>query len=165
MDDPENNPPVPGVPVRQPPSGRLRAARTVRLIVPLLLVPLLLGLAGNGPLSLSSVREADTTVTYERFARRGGPWTLTVETSPPQDGQLQVAISQSFHDSFTVQAITPQPTEVTATAQQVLYRFAVDHTSPSVQVSFEVKGDALWSQRAQLEVGEDRLAFNQFLYP
>lgn len=165
MDESRGNPTVAGVPVRQPSTGRLRAARTVRFVVPLLFIPLLLGLVGNGPLSLSSVSEADTTITYERFARQGGPWTLLITTTPPPDGPLQVAISQSFHDSFTVQAISPQPTEVSATAQQVLYRFAVDHSAPSVQVSFDLKGDALWSQHAQLRVSDHRLTFDQFLYP
>lgn len=167
---PPTDEPLPGVgsEAQLRTKGHLQQARLVLLsVVGLLLLFAAAGGIGSGPLSWASADEGDLRVSYERYARAGGPWALEVEAVPPPSGPLRLEISREFHDAHILQSVTPQPATVQVSPDTVTYAFEAVASADRVAVTFRFTGDAIGRHVARVGVadGGPRIEFSQLVYP
>lgn len=131
----------------------------------------LLGVFGPGPLSLSTAESADRSVVveYYRFARMGGPGTVTVTVGPDlvRDGTVDVWWNAAYLDEMRIEDVAPEPESVTAVGDRVKFGFAAESGGAPLDFTFDLTPDGMWSKRAEIAVADDRaqLTFDQFIYP
>ena len=100
----------------------------------------LLGLTGmGGPLSHGEAgeREGGIHAEYERVVRRGAPATLKIHVRPQSTGNVRLWIAAPYFDRVKVDAITPQPDEVSVEGGRHVYTFGGG--SGEVTITFEVE--------------------------
>ena len=109
---------------------RSRRARTVRrAFMSLVAAVVLLGLAGWLGVRSSTVTAAgggyELTVTYAQIARPGlaAPWSLEVRRPGGFDGPITISTTSSYLDMFDENGFDPEPSTMTATAEQVIWEF------------------------------------------
>lgn len=147
---------------------RYRAfAQVWRVVLPVLIIAVALGIVGTGPLSWAEAQEGDLEVSYERFARRGAPWTLAVSVPAPSDGALHVVINRAFHGTQKLSSVTPQPTSVTVSEDVVTYVFEAGDTTGRLEVDFHFIADSVGWEEAEVGIAGagPRVSFRQFMYP
>lgn len=138
-----------------------------RELLALLILAVGLGIVGSGPLSWSDATEGDLTVEYERFMRRGAPWTMRVDAAAPEDEVLHVVVSRPFHHTQKLTSVTPQPDSVTVSSDVVTYVFGAGTTSGRVTVDFHFTADSIGWESADVGIagGGPRVEFRQLMYP
>lgn len=95
----------------------------------------ILGLFGNGLLSKISNNTGNIKVSFEKFARRNAPTSLTV--SLPTKGELY--FSESLLSDYTVESIQPQPDSTSVTYGFVHYTFSPDSMSENASAVFRLQ--------------------------
>ncbi len=147
-----------------------RTERVAFVVIAALLVAALLGLFGTGPLAWATVaNDAGTlTVEYERFARRGGTsaFTVVVSERSQSDGEFQLLFDRTYLEAFTIEAITPEPTEVGVAEERLRYTFAQAHPGASLTVTFHVTPQSLGRVPASVSLRDQKpLRYWHFFYP
>ena len=93
----------------------------------------LLGLFATGPLSRTTVTNADRTlrVSFEGFTRFGAPTQLVIDVPPGAigGGEARIALSRDYLTAFQVQAVAPEAERVEAAGADLVYVFKVDQGS------------------------------------
>lgn len=147
-----------------------RMERIAFVVVGSLIVAALLGLFGSGPLAWAKVADDAGTlsVEYERFARRGGTsaFTVVVSETRQRDGEFQVLFDREYLEAFTIEAITPQPSDVVVEKERLRYSFTQGAPTGSLTATFHVIPEGLW--RVPASVGlpeEDPIRYWHFFYP
>lgn len=130
----------------------------------------LIGLFGNGPLSSASVEapDGDLSAAYGRFARQEAPSTLTFQVvgSQATNNEIELWVSQDYLESVEVQRISPQPTEVRGGENRMIYVFAIDDPSATLQVTFSLEPQEMGRLSGEVGVaGGPTVTFNQISYP
>ena len=90
----------------------------------LVLVAALAGLTGKGgPLSRTTVSDAQASVTYPRVARWESADDIQIELSPAISGRAEIDIGDEFARIFQVEDIHPQPSRsfATGTGQRLVF--------------------------------------------
>lgn len=137
------------------------------VIIAAIVVLALAGLFGDGPLSDASVssREAGS-IAYERYTRDGARTTLTITPSATalQGNVVRVAIPSAYLQSFSVEEITPEPTQARMSGEDVIYEFTICGAGSSI--SLLLMPEKAGRHGAQIVIGSaEPLAFSQFTYP
>lgn len=103
--------------------------RVAWAVMGLLLLLALLGLFGPGPLSSARVgdRGDPARLEYRRFERLASPTTLRVQVAPgaAREGTVQVALDRRYLEGVRVQRVTPEPDQVEAEGDRLLYGFKI----------------------------------------
>lgn len=138
-----------------------------RAVLAGLVVAVALGLVGTGPISWSDATDGDLTVSYERFLRRGAPWTMQVDVAASPDGTAHIVLGREFHGNHQLTSITPQPDSVSVSPDVVTYVFATGSTGRHVTVDFHFTADALGWGPGEVGVAGagPRVTFRQLMYP
>lgn len=144
-----------------------RVSWAIMLLIVLLA---LIGLFGTGPLSSASVADPDGDLSagYERFVRQDGRSTLTFHVAGNQatGNEIEFWISQDYLDSVDVQSISPQPTEVRAAENRMIFVFAIDDPSTTLQASFRVEPQEMGRLSGEVGVADGpTVTFSQVSYP
>lgn len=110
------------------------------IIFTIILIAAVLGAFGNGPLSASTARTADDTLTvaWERIVRRHGQAeiTLTVDPSAIQEGEVTVWLDPTT--ASQVQQANPEPSEVVTSGDGQSWTFAADPNAGPVSIVFQL---------------------------
>lgn len=134
----------------------------------LIIAGALAGVFGAGPLSLTTARAGDLSLTYERFGRRGGPTALTFDVAPGALGQKELTLwlSAAYLDGVRLEAITPQPERVTLAGDRIEYSFALADAGEPLRVSFDLTSDTLGALSAEAGIsGGPAVELRQFFWP
>ncbi|HKU12839.1 MAG TPA: hypothetical protein VJQ52_00510 [Steroidobacteraceae bacterium] len=125
----------------------------------------LAGLFGNGPLSHTRVAGPQGRIEYQRFVRYGSPSELVITpASGAARGISRVEITAEYLEGFRIESVTPEPTTVRMSGQQLVYEFAAAGAGASI--SFDVDPQRLWRHRALVRIdGGEALEIRQLTYP
>lgn len=147
-----------------------RAQRVGRIAMLAIILAALAGVFGAGPVSSASVRTPDgrLRLEYDRIARHGAPEPLRVHVGPRASGDsvIDLWIDQRYMHGLVVRGISPEPTQVWAGDQRLVYRFHLADPSRAADIVFQVDADKLWSRRGAMGlVNGDSIRFRQFVLP
>jgi hypothetical protein len=126
----------------------------------------LLGVFGSGPVSKTVINQSDKlSLEYERFARYESPTSLKIKVnSPGENNEAHIWISRNYLDDVKIERIVPEPQNVRAEGEWLVYVFKrgapgdlVVKLDFTTQVFGRVSG-VVASQGVQLTI-------NQFIYP
>lgn len=104
------------------------ARRTGMALLAIVVVAALAGLFGDGgPLARKQAGAGAATVDYPRYARYHAPALLEFEvaTASVQGDSFELVLGGAYVSDFSVEQVTPQPREVSATDSGIHYTFAV----------------------------------------
>jgi hypothetical protein len=131
-------------------------------VLALLPVAAVAGLFGGGLFSEVTAGGDGVTVTYERFGRRSVDTQLEV-TLARSKSPVAVAISREFLDGYDVSEVRPQPEDVTAYADRLVFTFAAP-SGASVALTLQPK--RVGSITGAVTVAGSRpVDLRQFVYP
>ena len=145
-----------------------RAERMAWMVIAVLLLAALLGLFGDGVFSHAKAVDASGAleVEYERLARASAPLRLQLRAWAPQAGEVQVWLSRAYLDEMCVEAISPLPEQVEATADQLIYRFRTPSAGTRLNIIFQLTPQhaGRLSGQAGMAAGA-QVNFHSFIYP
>jgi hypothetical protein len=127
----------------------------------------LVGLFGSGPLAHATAgRRGSVWLEYERFARLEGLHRLTVhlDDDAGPEAEREVALTKDYLEAVTIEHIDPEPVHVTATADALVYRFAIARQH-RVAIRFDVRTSRFGSLHGTVRSGNAAVAFRQLVYP
>jgi hypothetical protein len=130
------------------------------LVIAAVIVAALLGLFGGGPLSRAAVEGDGLRVAYERFARL--QQSTRLQLALPKTAPGEVALNRGYLELFRIEQITPEPREVEANGEWLVYRFGGSGTST---VTFHLMPEKFGSVAGAARADGNPLAFHQFIYP
>lgn len=136
------------------------AQRVGWLVIAAIIVAALLGIFGGGPLSRAAVEGDGLRLEYERFARLQQPTRLRLALS--KTAPSEVALKRGYLESFRIEQITPEPCEIEASGEWLVYRFSGSGTSA---VIFHLMPEEFGSAAGAARADGNPLAFRQFIYP
>ena len=141
-----------------------KVQRWAWLAMLLIIVAALAGLTGKGgALSRAEVESGSATITYPRVSRWQMADELSVEFASAT-GEAKVMLPMSFLDSFAVEAVTPQPSEVTAVAEGQEFTFRLGAEPGAKSVQFAVRATSpTWVSRSYAVVGDAERAPMSFV--
>ncbi|WP_025745770.1 hypothetical protein [Kallotenue papyrolyticum] len=140
------------------------------VIMALLALAGLLGLFGGGPLSIAHAGSADQPlrVTYARFARYRTPAELEVSVQPAatQGQALRLSMNRSWLDSMELQGVVPEPEQVEARAEHLIFVFLLEQPGQPLQITFNLQPIRVGAHTLQLGLdGAEPLRVTQLVYP
>lgn len=145
-----------------------RIERAGWFVFALILLGGLLGVFGSGVLSDIKATSGPLTLEFERYARQRAPTQLRLEVAPSAiTGEfVPIWLDQALLDRIDVSRIEPEPIEVAASAERVVYRIAsLDPTQPVVvTISYE-PADLGWTEMRLGLVNGPAFAEQELVYP
>ncbi|HOB74326.1 MAG TPA: hypothetical protein PKG54_07350 [Phycisphaerae bacterium] len=139
------------------------------VLMVLVLIAILLGLAGAGPLGRASTSAADgaITVKYDRFWRYSRPTKLQVrfDARPDSEGFARIWVDRQYLTQLILQGVVPEPSRVELSEDRLTYALPVA-AAGTTTVEFQIQPDA-WGRlngRMGIPAGAE-VAFRQFIYP
>jgi hypothetical protein len=130
-------------------------------LIALAVIAALLGSFGGGPLSRTSAVGDGLRLQYERFSRLQR--STTVRFSLGSEANSQIAFSRRYIDAVRIEQIIPEPSEVAAAGEWLIYRFA---GRAPLWITFIVKPEQFGAlSGAALIPGGRAILFRQFIYP
>jgi hypothetical protein len=123
-----------------------------------------------GPIAQTRVRSADgrLEVTYSRVARHAAPEPLRIRLAPgvARDSVVELWIGQGYVHGLVIRELSPEPVEMRAGEQRLIYRFRVADPSLAADIVIHADADKLWMRRGALGlVGGDSVRIRQFVLP
>ncbi|MDQ3870976.1 MAG: hypothetical protein M3301_05080 [Chloroflexota bacterium] len=137
--------------------------------ITLLLVAALIGLAGEGPLSLATASDegAGFQVEYYR-SRHGSPEQLKIRVREPatRGGEVRVSLDREYVEGVVLEAVVPEPDTVQARTEWIVYAFTVEPAQGSTTVTFNVTHQKVGLVAVRVALGDGApVTFSQFVYP
>ena len=134
----------------------------------LILIAGLLGLLGGGPLGHADASADPLTVGYERFVRKRAPTEIEVQIAPgaASGGEVGVWIERAYLEKFNIEQVIPEPAEMEAAADRIIFHFTVADAEQPSQIVFDLQP----SEPGRLEtrvglVDGPEVRFSHFIYP
>ena len=143
-----------------------RMQRIAWPLLVLLLVAIMLGLLGQGPLSRAQAGavQAGITMDYHRFMRRLSAETLELQLQPGSE-RVRLRISGDYLDAVELERSFPEPEEVRAGRDDTTMVFRAQPGQPVV-VRLEVKPKEMGTVDGWVAVDDGpRQRFSHFVYP
>lgn len=140
------------------------------VVMALIAVAALLGLFGGGPLSEGSASAEDGSLelAHARLDRKRSPseLRLTIAGGTAQDGEVRVWLALPYLAGVEIQQIQPEPEQVEAGADRLVYVFRVSDPNQPAEVVFQLEHGTfgLKTGRVGLDGGPE-LEFRQLVYP
>lgn len=135
----------------------------------LLILISLSGLLGDrGPLSGSTISNAELRIDYERFHRYQTPMTMTVHVAATafDDGVVALLLNDALVEQFQIENIVPEPTRWELTEDGLQLRFAAAAGQGELNIRFYLEPERRGGVTAAVGlVGHAPLRFDQFIYP
>lgn len=130
----------------------------------------LLGYFGDGPYSagVASSTDGALRLDYERFARRDAVSRLRVTLAPQAlvDGHVELRVGNDYLRNVQIHAITPEPEQSIAGAEDVAYRFAGAASGRELVIWFVVETQKAGMQQLRIGAsGGTGLAARQLVFP
>jgi hypothetical protein len=107
-------------------------------------------------------------VEYERIARHGAPAPLTIHLSPAaaSAGLARIWIDRRFLDGFDVERILPEPRDVSADGERLVFTFAVGPAASITAIRFDLQANALWLREGAIgSIDGPSVRFSQLVLP
>lgn len=126
----------------------------------------LIGLFANGFLSSANVKNGGLQLSYPRFGRYGYSQSMNVIMSglPTNKGKFSFMISRNFLNPYTVQEVTPSPSSVIYSHNELTYIFDKAAGVTEINVSITLLPNSAGLNRGTINSGGDRVDFYQFIY-
>lgn len=136
----------------------------------LIIVGALSGLSGTGPLSATTAGDPTgaLAVDYQRFIRHDGRTTLTMQVSGDRvvEGQVEIWLASDYLSAVEIQRISPEPQEVRAEGERMVYVFAADGSAESIDLSFSLRPQHIGRLSGEIGLpGGPATSFTQLSYP
>ena len=109
-------------------------------VMALILLAALLGATGKGgPLASASARSPAGTIDYPRITRWQSSDQVAVRLPASASGKVNVELSPEFAETFTIESVEPEPSQVQATAHGDLFTFDVGNGGGEKEIVFNVR--------------------------
>jgi hypothetical protein len=147
-----------------------RVQRIGWFVMALMVLAALAGLTGNGMLARATAGGPPDPVRleYGRFERLRAPATLTVEIAGGAitGERVELWIERTYLRGVSIESIVPEPREVRAAANGLIYVFAADDPGYPLTIAFDLRhaDSGRKSGRVAL-VDAPAISFDQFVYP
>lgn len=144
-----------------------RIQRIGWVVFALLTVAALLGLFGQGPLSSVTAERGRLRVDYERFARFESPTSFDLRVAPIASGTMvELWLSQDYLQWIEILSVSPQPSEVRADNNGLVYVFTLQEAGVAARISFHMTPLRPGILAGQVGLNnEEAVQFSQFVYP
>lgn len=131
------------------------AQRVAWAVMALVVAAALLGATGKGgPLANSTIETGGAVIDYPRITRWQSADQLTIRLPAHASGTVDVELSKAFVDTFTIESLEPEPSEVSATTAGHRFSFLVDGGAGEKSVVFNLKaGKAALALPIEARVG------------
>lgn len=113
-----------------------------------LFVAALLGFSGSGGPFSSQVLRTDTgRIELPAVTRWAAADSMSVQVNDPAE-TIRVTVPSEFGQIFAVESVHPQPTEVKATADGVVFSFAREGRPRRTSIDFQVRASKPWRRQS-----------------
>jgi len=138
------------------------------IIMALLAIAGLLGLFGQGPLSITTVENGPVQVEYGRFERLLAPthWNIQLDEGAVQNGEVRLRVEENLLNRYNIQQIEPQPKSEELAPDYTTFVFKAPQGGQGMNIHFNLEPNKPGQASGQvgLESGP-MLQLNQFIYP
>jgi hypothetical protein len=139
-------------------------------IIALILLGILLGLTGRGPLSNATAGETGDPLRleYERFGRYEAPTSLRIHLGPNVAKSDKVALwfSRQYLEGVQIDQITPEQESVKSLPGKFIYEFQLARPQNPAIISIKLRPQKIGSLQGRLGVESGQsLSFGQLIYP
>jgi hypothetical protein len=126
----------------------------------------LLGVFGSGPVSKTVANQSDKlSLVYERFARYESPTSLKIKVnSPGENNEAHIRISRNYLDAMKIETILPEPLNVRAEGEWLVYEFKVGAPG-DLDVKFDLTTQVFGRISGAVASQQVQLSVHQFIYP
>jgi hypothetical protein len=150
--------------------GEWTVQRIAWVVMALLLVAALIGLFGRGPIASATAGDDDDPirVSYKRLERKAAPSALEIRAAPgqAQNGQLEVWIDADYLGGVQVQDISPEPQEMRAAGDQIVYAVLVEDPSQPTLIVVQLEHERIGRTMGRVGLlGGPGVSFGQFVFP
>jgi len=123
------------------------------------------GVFGSGPLSTTARSGDGLSLEFDRFIRRGAPFTLKASlTVPPGASEVRLSLSRDYLDGVRVSSLMPAPVQVVTAPRAVTFVFAVDDHASALALDIHCEVSEAGLLRGELSAGASRLQFTQLAW-
>ena len=127
----------------------------------IILVCSLLGLFGNGILSEEIIVKDESSIMFERYARRDNDAEMKIWT-PQSSGTIKVSLSPVFTKNFKVENMSPEPREQMIKNGFATYEFAAQEQA---EITFFLTARQAGNVQSTVIVNDTEFQLKQFIYP
>lgn len=169
MDDKADRPRYPGLQIGEHTRQQEREwaiQRVSWVFLYALLIAILLGGLGRGPLSHARLQDADSGfgMEYERFMRHRSPDMLLV-TARPASGTLRLRMANRYLQEVRLESIVPEPQESVSEPGATVFVFSTAAAGP-VQIEFHIRPQKIGTIEGWIaQDGRPWQDFRQFVWP
>jgi hypothetical protein len=138
------------------------------VVILLIVLAGLVGLLGPGPVSTVKAVSGALTVEYERVVRKQAPTELHVRLAPgaAQDGEVALFLDQAYLAKVGINSVIPEPIEMEATADGVVFRFAIEQPEQPAEIVFAIEPSEPGMTQGRLGLLEGaELTIDQLIFP
>jgi hypothetical protein len=148
-----------------------QAQNVVWVLMFLFLVAGMLGLLGGaGPFASNTIGDAGNhfTVEYPRFLRNRAPIDLAIyiHADIVANQSVSIEIDRHFIERYDIHYINPEPSEVHASDQTMIYVFEIGDLDTRTSITFNMQPERFGYAEGTIRLeGESEVRFWQFIYP
>ncbi len=139
-------------------------------VMALVVLCIMLGLTGRGPLShtTAGASGAPLRLEYERFGRLESPMELKVHLGPgvARDGKARIWFRREYFEALATEQILPEPEKMEVYSDRHVLEFDLPQPQREATVVLKVRPQKIGSMagRVGVENGQS-LSFKHFIYP
>ena len=139
-------------------------------VMALVMLCIMLGLTGRGPLSQATAGAsgAPLRVEYERFGRHEAPMELKVHLAPgvARDGKACIWFSRDYIEALAIEQVSPEQTEMKVHPDRHVLEFVLPESQRAAKIVLKARPQKIGSiiGRVGIEDGQS-LSFGHFIYP
>lgn len=127
-------------------------------------------LGGTGPLVSATSQELESglTVEYQRLIRKRSPVTLSVDipAEETQASDVSLRIDREYLESYSIEDISPEPGDVYAADEYLVYSFQPADTAAGATITFRLQSQRMGILDGWISLdGQERVELRQFAYP
>ena len=140
------------------------------VIMSIILLSVLIGFTGGGPLSTKKISSGTTNIEYESITRykRITPLKIHLNTQmvSAADSTVKISINRVFLDRMEIDCIIPEPESSEVATDAVIFNFKVAEFDPENFIVFYFNPDYIGSTSLIVKAGNEQpYDLSQFIYP
>ena len=123
------------------------------------------GVFGSGPLSATTRSVDGLSLEFDRFVRRGAPFSLrAILTVPPGASEARVSLSRRYFDGIRIESMLPSPIQVVSGPEAVTFVFAVADRASALTLDIHCEALKAGLLKGDVGAGASHLRFTQFAW-